>query len=110
MWINIIFLLKSTESGREQKRAPPSTIQRPLDVATAPVPQQRPRSAGRDSAPARAQPLTYFPSQGFFSGGHSAPLGDLFLLSGSRTTLVTLLLLFVMGMGGSVWMIMLAAG
>lgn len=37
-------------------------------------------------------------------------LGDLFLLSGSRTTLVTLLLLFVMGMGGSVWMIMLAAG
>lgn len=37
-------------------------------------------------------------------------LGDLFLLSGSRTTLVTLLLLFVMGMGGSVWMIILAAG
>lgn len=36
-------------------------------------------------------------------------LGDLFLLSGSRTTLVTLLL-FVMGMGGSVWMMMLAAG
>lgn len=36
--------------------------------------------------------------------------GDLFLLSGSRTTLVTLLLLFVIGMGGSVWMIMLAAG
>lgn len=37
-------------------------------------------------------------------------LGDLFLLSGSRTTLVTLLLLFVMGMGGSVWIIILAAG
>lgn len=37
-------------------------------------------------------------------------LGDLFLLSGSRTTRVTLLLLLVMGMGGSVWMIILAAG
>lgn len=68
------------------------------------------RGAGGDSAAARAQALAYFPSQGFFSGGHSTPLGDLFLLSGSSTTLVTLLLLFVMGMGGSVWMIMLAAG
>lgn len=52
--------------------------------------------------------LSYFPSQGFFVSGPSKPLIALFRLSGSRTTLVMLLLIET-GTGGSVWMTMLAA-
>lgn len=52
--------------------------------------------------------LSYFPSQGFFVSGPSRPPTALFRLSGSRTTLVMLLLIET-GTGGSVWMTMLAA-
>lgn len=52
--------------------------------------------------------LSYFPSQGFFVSGPSKAPTALFRLSGSRTTLVMLLLIET-GTGGSVWMTMLAA-